>query len=101
VHCYNAEGITGLRGRPRAGRTPLLNEDRLAGLGTMVETQPDPEQDVAVRWRCIGRKAKIEADFGAGISEHCGARPKPTRSSRPSQSSKRPFVRRRQRPPAP
>jgi transposase len=74
VHRYNAEGIAGLRDRPRTGRKPLLNEDQLAGLGRMVETQPDPRQDGVVRWRCIDLKAKIAAEFGVEISERSVAR---------------------------
>ena len=69
VHRYNAEGIAGLRDRPRTGRKPLLNGDRLARLGRMVETQPDPVADGVVRWRCIDLKAKIAAEFGVEISE--------------------------------
>jgi len=74
VHRYNAEGIAGLCDRPRTGRKPLLNEDQLAGLGKMVEAQPDPRQDGVVRWRCIDLKAKIAADFGVEISERSVAR---------------------------
>ena len=74
VHRYNAEGIAGLRDRPRTGRKPLLNEDQLAGLGRMVEAQPNPQQDGVVRWRCVDLKAKIATDFGVEISERSVAR---------------------------
>jgi transposase len=69
VHRYNAEGIAGLRDRPRTGRKPLLNEDQLAGVGGIVETKPDPVKDGVVRWRCADLKAQIKRRFGVEISE--------------------------------
>jgi len=74
VHRYNAEGVDGLRDRPRTGRKPLLSEAQLAGLGQMVETQPDPVADGVVRWRCMDLKAKIATEFGITISERSVAR---------------------------
>src|SRR5215469_5345662 len=69
VHRYNAEGVAGLRDRPRTGRKPLLSEDQLAWLGQAVETQPDPVADGVVRWRCADLKALIAKRFGIEISE--------------------------------
>jgi len=74
VHRYNAEGVDGLRDRPRTGRKPLLSKAQLAGLGQMVETQPDPVADGVVRWRCMDLKAKIATEFGITISERSVAR---------------------------
>src|SRR3974390_1908292 len=42
VHRYNAEGIEGLKDRPRLGRKPLLGEAQLSELEALVETAPDP-----------------------------------------------------------
>ncbi len=69
VHRYNAEGVEGLLDRARAGRKPLLDEDRLAELDTIAGTQPDPVADGVVRWRCIGLKGVIAKRFGVEISE--------------------------------
>ena len=69
VHRYNAEGIEGLRDRPRSGRKPLLGPDQLAELDQIAETSPDPVTDGVVRWRCIDLKAKIAQRFGVEISE--------------------------------
>jgi transposase len=69
VHRYNAEGLEGVLDRPRAGRKPLLNQDQLAELDAIVETQPDPVADGVVRWRCADLKAVIAKRFGVEISE--------------------------------
>src|SRR4051794_41584403 len=51
VHRYNAEGIEGLRDRPRSGRKPRLTAEQEAELVTAVEQGPDPDRDGVVRWR--------------------------------------------------
>ena len=40
VHRYNAEGIAGLRDRPKPGRTPKLSEGQMASLKAIVLTGP-------------------------------------------------------------
>ena len=74
VHRYNAEGVEGLLDRPRAGRKPRLNQDQLAELDALVETQPDPVKDGVVRWRCVDLKTLIANRFGIEISERSVAR---------------------------
>lgn len=69
VHRYNAEGVKGLRDRPRMGRKPLLNGDQLAELDQIVETPPDPAADGVVRWRCSDLKTLIAQRFEIEISE--------------------------------
>ena len=69
VHRYNAEGLEGMLDRPRTGRKPLLNQDQLAELDSIVETQPDPVADGVVRWRCADLKAVIAKRFRVEISE--------------------------------
>ena len=69
VHRYNAEGVDGLRERPRTGRKPLLNEQQLAELDQVVKTPPDPVAEGVVRWRLIDLKAQIAKRFGIEISE--------------------------------
>jgi transposase len=69
VHRFNAEGIEGLKDRPRAGRKPLLDEGQLLELDQLVETPPDPVKDGVVRWRCCDLKIQIKNRFDVEISE--------------------------------
>jgi transposase len=63
VHRYDAEGLPGLRDRPRPGRKPRLTPEQEAELATAVERGPDPDRDGVVRWRRTDLKALIEARF--------------------------------------
>jgi transposase len=69
VHRYNAEGIDGLKDRPRAGRPPRLTPAQVAELVELVEAGPDPDVHGVVRWRCVDLKAVIAARFGVEMSE--------------------------------
>ena len=40
VHRYNAEGIEGLKDRPRSGRTPLLSAVQESELGQIIQRNP-------------------------------------------------------------
>src|ERR687885_2829986 len=61
VHRYNAEGLAGLRDRPRSGRKPRLTAEQGAELAAVVERRPDADRDGVVRWRRIDLQAPIEA----------------------------------------
>src|SRR4051812_28214194 len=63
VHRYNAEGLAGLRDRPRSGRRPRLSPEQEAELAAAVERGPDPARDGVVRWRRVDLRALIEARF--------------------------------------
>src|SRR4051794_41497364 len=63
VHRYNAEGLAGLRARPRWGREPRLTPGQEAELAAAVERGPDPDRDGVVRWRRVDLRALIEARF--------------------------------------
>src|SRR5918911_2794226 len=63
VHRYNAEGLAGLRDRPRPGPRPRLTPGQEAELAAVVERAPDPDRDGVVRWRRSDLKALIEARF--------------------------------------
>src|SRR5919205_4005968 len=71
VHRYDAEGLAGLRDRPRSGRRPRLTPEQGAEPtpeqgaepAAVVERGPDPDRDGVVRWRRGGPKALIEARF--------------------------------------
>jgi transposase len=69
VHRFNAEGLAGLKDRPRPGRQRRLSEGQMADLAEIVETGPDPASDGVVRWRRIDLKRVIEERFGVVYSE--------------------------------
>src|SRR4051794_7509003 len=69
VHRYNAEGLPGLRDRPRSGRRPRLSPEQEAELATAVERGPDPDRDGVVRWRRGDLRALIEARFAVRLHE--------------------------------
>jgi transposase len=69
VHRYNAEGLAGLRDRPRSGRRPRLTPGQEAELAAAVERGPDPDRDGVVRWRRIDLKALIETRFAVRLHE--------------------------------
>src|SRR5918911_1581136 len=69
VHRYNAEGLDGLRDRPRSGRRPRLSPEQEAELAAAVERGPDPDRDGVVRWRRVDLKALIEARFAVRLHE--------------------------------
>jgi transposase len=45
---FNAEGVEGLRDRPKSGRPPWLDEGQLAAFKALVLRGPDPERDAGV-----------------------------------------------------
>ena len=69
MHRYNAEGLVGLRDRPRSGRKPRLTPEQGAELAAAVEQGPDPDRDGVVRWRRVDLKALIEARFDVRLHE--------------------------------
>src|SRR5689334_3461173 len=69
VHGYDAEGLPGLRDRPRSGRRPRLTPEQEAELATAVEQGPDPDRDGVVRGRRVDLRALIEARFAVRLHE--------------------------------
>src|SRR5919205_4015595 len=69
VHRYNAEGLPGLRDRPRSGCRPRLTPEQEAELATAVEQRPDPDRDGVVRWRRVDLRALIETRFAVRLHE--------------------------------
>jgi transposase len=59
VHRSNAEGLDGLRDRPRPGRPCALDEGRQAALKVLVLRGPDLEWDGCVAWRARGLCALV------------------------------------------
>src|SRR5919107_2897250 len=69
VHRYNAEGLAGLRDRPRSGRKPRLTAEQGAELAAVVERGPDADRDGVVRWRRIDLKALIKTRYDVELHE--------------------------------
>src|SRR5690349_10031019 len=64
VHRYNAEGVEGLRERPRPGRPCALDEGQQAALKALVLRGPTLERDGCVAWRARNLCALVERLFG-------------------------------------
>ena len=64
VHRYDAEGVEGLRDRPRPGRPCALDEGRQAALEALVLRGPDLERDGCIAWRARDLCALVEGRFG-------------------------------------
>ena len=69
VHRYNAEGVEGLRDRPRTGRPCALDEGQQAALKAMVLRGPNLGRDGCVAWRARDLCALVERRFGVRYSE--------------------------------
>ncbi len=69
VHRYNAQGVEGLRDRPRRGRPPRLDEGQQAALKALVLKGPDPERDGLSAWRIRDLCDLAAARFGRRYSE--------------------------------
>ena len=69
VHRYNAEGVAGLRDRPRSGRPCALGEGGQAALEALVLKGPKLERDGRVAWRVRDLCALAERRFGVRHGE--------------------------------
>jgi transposase len=69
VHRFNAEGIEGLRDRPRSGRPWEIDEAGKKMFCEMVEKGPDPAKDGLVRWRRVDLQKWLKASCGADYHE--------------------------------
>src|SRR5215207_8692246 len=69
VHRYNAEGVEGLRDRPRPGRPCALDEGRQAALKALILRGPRLERDGCVAWRVRDLCALAERRFGVRYGE--------------------------------
>src|SRR3954467_6352119 len=78
---YNAEGLAGLRDRPRSGRKPRLTAEQEAELAAAGERGAGPERDRGggrgraregegvLRWRGVALRAVIGAGFAVRLHE--------------------------------
>ena len=69
VHRFNAEGIEGLKDRPRSGRPPALTGEQMGQLKALALAGPDVERDGVVRWRCIDLREQILTRFEVEVHE--------------------------------
>jgi transposase len=77
VHRYNAEGLAGLRDRPRPGRPCGLDEGRQAALKGLVLKGPKLKRDGCVAWRARDLRELVERRFGVRLepAAQVGTRP--------------------------
>jgi transposase len=74
LHRYNAEGVEGLRDRPRPGRPCALDEGRQAALKALILKGPKLERDGCVAWRVRDLCGLVERRFGVRYGESGMAR---------------------------
>jgi putative transposase len=67
---FTAEGVDGLRDRPKSGRPAWLDEGQLAAFKALVLRGPDPERDGVSTWRAKDLCVIVEARFGVVYSEN-------------------------------
>lgn len=67
VHRYNAEGISGLRDRPRPGQPPHLSPDRVERFKERVRSGPRPADGVCAL-RGLDLQRILEEEFDANYS---------------------------------
>lgn len=69
VHRFNADGVEGLRDRPRSGRPWEIDAEGRKKLCEIVETGPDPSTGSLVRWRRVDLKKWLKEECGADYHE--------------------------------
>src|ERR687898_51339 len=67
---FNADGVEGLRDRPKSGRPPWLDEGQLAAFKALVLRGPDPERDGVSTWRAQDLCRLVEQRVGGGYTEN-------------------------------
>lgn len=67
---FNAEGVDGLRDRPKSGRPTWLDDGQLATFKALVLRGPDPERDGVGSWRAKDLCRIVEARFGVRYAEN-------------------------------
>jgi transposase len=67
---FNAEGVEGLRDRPKSGRPTWLDDGQLATLKALVLRGPDPERDGVSTWRAKDLCRMVEERFGVSYTEN-------------------------------
>jgi len=66
---FNADGVAGLRDRPRSGRPAWLTDGQQATLKAIVLRGPDPERDGVSAWRIVDLCRIVAERFGVTYRE--------------------------------
>ncbi len=69
VHRFNEQGPAGLINGKAPGPLPKLSPEQKQELKRIVESQPDPDKDGVVRWRCVDLRRIINARFAVDLDE--------------------------------
>ena len=69
VHRFNEQGPDGLINAKSPGRPSKLSTEQKEELRRLVETGPDPDKDLVVRWRCVDLKRVLGERFAVDLSE--------------------------------
>jgi hypothetical protein len=88
---FNAEGVEGLRDRPRSGRPPWLDEGQLAAFKALVLRGPDPERDGVSTWRegsVPDRRATLWRPLCRERHAAAAPRPRPVLAEDPGAASR-------------
>jgi transposase len=67
---FNAEGVEGLRDRPKSGRPGWLDDGQLATFKALVLRGPDPERDGVSTWRARDLCRIVKHRFGVSYAEN-------------------------------
>jgi transposase len=67
---FNAEGVEGLRDRPKSGRPTWLDDGQLAAFKASVLRGPDPERDGISTWRAKDLCRIVEQRYGVAYTEN-------------------------------
>ena len=67
---FNAEGVAGLRDRPKSGRPSWLDDGQLAAFKALVLRGGDPERDGVSTWRAKDLCRLVEDRFGVSYPEN-------------------------------
>ena len=69
IERFNAEGVEGLRDRPRDGRACRLSEGQQASLRALILRGPDPEREGGAAWRIVDLCRIVKERFAVAYSE--------------------------------
>jgi transposase len=67
---FNAEGIEGLRDRPKSGRPTWLDAGQMAAFKALVLRGPDPERDGVSAWRAKDLCRIVQDRYGVSYTEN-------------------------------
>ncbi len=69
AHRFNEQGPAALVNLKAPGAAPKLSAEQKQELKRIVESNPDPEKDGIVRWRCVDLRGIVNERFGVDVDE--------------------------------